>query len=341
MNPKSRFCSLEVLGEESQLDAADPSPRTQFIPDASRTIIATNDSPDIPFEASINAYRGCEHGCVYCFARPAHEYLDMSAGLDFETRILVKHEAPALLRKELSSPKWLPKVIAMSGVTDCYQPVERKLRITRGCLEVLAEFRNPVSIVTKNFLVTRDIDLLADLAKHDAACVHVSLTTLDGDLARVMEPRTSHPRRRLEAMRMLTDAGVPVTVLIAPVVPGLTDHELPALVAAAAGAGAVSAYYIPLRLPYGVKDLFADWLGRHFPDRKEKVLGRVREIRAGKLNDANFGSRLRGEGVFAGQFKAMFEMACRKAGLHEQAATPLSTAAFRRPWGAGEQGSLF
>jgi DNA repair photolyase len=275
-----------------------------------------------------------------CYARPTHEYLGFSAGLDFESKIMVKVDAPALLRQELASPRWRPQVIAMSGVTDPYQPVERKLRITRGCLEVLAEFRNPVAIVTKNHLVTRDIDLLAELAAHDAAAVNVSVTSLDPELQRVMEPRTSIPARRLAAIGALAAAGIPVRAMVAPVVPGLTDHEIPRILEAVAEAGARGASFIMLRLPYGVKDLFAQWLAAHFPDRKEKVLNRIRDLRGGKLNETGFGARMRGSGPFAEHVRAMFEVTCRKLGLNEDR-SPLSTAAFRRPVPPGGQLGLF
>jgi DNA repair photolyase len=272
-----------------------------------------------------------------CFARPTHEWLGLSAGLDFETKIFVKEDAPALLREAIASRRWSPAPIAMSGVTDCYQPIERKLRITRGCLEVLAEARNPAVIITKNHLVTRDVDLLGELAVHGAAKVYLSITTLDPELQRVMEPRASTPARRLEAVRTLSEAGVPVGVLVAPVIPGLTDHELPAILAAAAEAGARTAGFVPLRLPYGLAELFEQWLEMHFPQRKEKVLHRIREIRGGKLNDPSFGSRMRGEGEYAEQIRALFHVACRKAGLNEQA-IELSTASFRRPSPGGQLG---
>ncbi|HST61668.1 MAG TPA: PA0069 family radical SAM protein, partial [Longimicrobium sp.] len=297
-NPKNRFVDAEYVADGDWLDTLgddEPDPRTEFLRDHTRGIISRNDSPDIPFETSVNPYRGCEHGCIYCFARPTHEYLGFSAGLDFETRILVKHEAPELLRKELASPRWTGQPIAMSGVTDPYQPVERRLEITRRCLEVLAEFRNPVAMVTKNHLVTRDIDLLGELAAHGAAIVNISITTLNEKLQRVMEPRASTPARRLDAVRKLTAAGIPVRVLAAPVVPGLTDHEMPAILAAAAEAGASAASYIPLRLPHGLKGLFEEWLETHFPDRKDKVLNRIREMRGGKLYDSEWGTRMRGE----------------------------------------------
>ena len=334
-NPANRFDGREVVLDPHTAEE-EPGPRTEFLRDHTRGIVATNDSPDVPFDASVNPYRGCEHGCVYCFARPTHEYLGFSAGLDFETRILVKHDAPELLRKALASPRWVPRAIALSGVTDPYQPVERRLEITRRCLQVLAEFRNPVGVVTKAHLVTRDADVLAELAEHGAAVVNVSVTTLDEPLARVMEPRASTPTRRLDAIRRLSAAGIPVRVLAAPVVPALTDHELPAILAAAAEAGATAAGYVPLRLPFGLKGLFEAWLEAHFPDRKEKVLNRVRDMRGGKLYDSEWGTRMRGEGAFALQMAALFRTAARRAGLAE--AVPLSAAAFRRVDGGGQMG---
>jgi DNA repair photolyase len=264
-----------------------------------------------------------------CYARPTHEYLGLSAGLDFESKVLVKEDAPGLLRKQLSSPRWEPKVLSMSGVTDPYQPVEKKLRITRGCLEVLAEFRNPVVTVTKNHLVTRDIDLLSELARHRAAAVAVSLTTLDDDLRRVMEPRTSRPVRRLAAIRKLADAGIPVGVMTAPVIPGLNDHELPNLLSAAAEAGATFAGYVQVRLPGAVAPLFEDWLERHFPDRKGKVLNRIRSMRGGRLNDPDFGSRMKGGGVYAEHVSRLFGVSCRRAGIERGRFPKLSTASFR------------
>jgi DNA repair photolyase len=332
-NPPNRFEKIHLEREEDWNPEEDPLPRTQFFQDHTKNIIAYNDSPDVGFEASVNPYRGCEHGCIYCYARPFHEYLGFSSGLDFESKIMVKPDAPGLLRKELSSPKWKPQVIAMSGVTDCYQPVERKLKLTRGCLEVLAEFRNPVAIVTKNLLITRDLDLLAELSRHGAAAVFVSLTTLDTDLRAVMEPRTSPPAARLAAVRELSRAGVPVGVLIAPVIPGLTDHELPSLIAAAVEAGAKFAGHVPLRLPYAVAPLFEQWLAKHFPGKKDKVLNQLRTMRGGKLYDAEFGRRMTGRGIFAEQIHALFDVACRKHGI-AGARPQLSSAAFRRPSGA-------
>jgi DNA repair photolyase len=328
-NPANRFEKIHLEPDADWNPEEEPLPTTQFLRDHSATIIARNDSPDIGFEASVNPYRGCEHGCIYCYARPTHEFLGFSAGLDFETRIMVKERAPELLRDELASPKWKPQVIAMSGVTDCYQPVERRLKLTRRCLEVLADFRNPVGIVTKNHLVTRDVDVLSELARHKAVAVFVSVTTLDTDLRKIMEPRTSPPASRLAAIEALARAGIPVGVMVAPVIPGLTDHEMPAIISAAVKAGARFAGHVVLRLPYAVAPLFEDWLGRHFPDRKDKVLNRIRSIRGGKLNDPQFGSRMTGEGIFADQIHQMFNVACRKAGI-EGNHLELSTAHFRR-----------
>jgi DNA repair photolyase len=332
INPTNRF---EKIAYERELDwnpEEDPLPRTQIIKDTTQTIIVYNNSPDVGFDAGINVYRGCEHGCAYCFARPTHEYLGFSAGLDFESKIVVKEDAPELLRKELGSKKWKPQVLAMSGVTDCYQPLERKMGLTRRCLEVLLDFRNPVCIITKNFLVTRDVDLLSELARFNAVVVNISLTTLDSTLQPKLEPRAASPRARLEAVRILAEAGVNVGILMAPIIPGLTDHEIMNVVDAAVKAGAKFAGFVPLRLPFAVKDIFSNWLEQHFPDRKDKVLNKVRAIREGKLNDPNFGSRMQGSGIFADQIGQMFAVACRKAGLPEER-TALSTEHFRRPGG--------
>ncbi|MGB8167372.1 MAG: PA0069 family radical SAM protein [Chthoniobacteraceae bacterium] len=345
-NPANRFEAQRVELEPDALldDDGQPLPlRTQFFRDDSQSIIAFNDSPDIPFRAGVSPYRGCEHGCAYCFARPYHEYLGFSAGLDFESKIMVKLRAAELLREALSRKKWEPQPIAMSGVTDVYQPIERRLGLTRACLAVLAEFRNPVAIITKNHLVTRDRDLLAELARHHAASVAISITTLDGDLAKILEPRASTPGRRLAAVRELSAAGVPVRVLMAPIIPGLTDHEMPALLAAAAEAGAIGASYTVLRLPHAVAPIFEDWLDRHAPGQKDKVLGRIRELRGGKLYDARWGIRMRGEGPLAEQIKALFLMAKKKAGFWGESVgmnstAELSSASFRVP---GAQLSLF
>ncbi len=305
---------------------------SQFLRDDSRTILARNESPDVPFDLSINPYRGCEHGCTYCFARPYHEYLGFSAGLDFETKILVKQEAPQLLRLALDSPSWRPEVVAMSGATDPYQPVERQMRLTRGCLEVLAEYRNPVAIITKNALVTRDLDLLGELARNNAVAVALSITSLDADLTRKMEPRTSHPRERLRTLRRLTDSGIPCGVSVAPVIPGLTDHEIPQIVEAAADHGASWANWLLLRLPGAVEEIFTRWLEQTLPQRSGKVLNRIRSLRAGGLDDSRFGSRMRGEGIFAAQIRSLFETVIRRHDLSPDGPR-LSTAAFRRPGG--------
>lgn len=325
---KTRKEADEYIHEPELEEGA--SPRTLFLADHSRTAITRNSSPDIPFDASINPYRGCEHGCAYCYARPTHEYLGYSAGLDFETKILVKEGLPELLRKELSAKKYEPVVINISGVTDCYQPAERKFRLTRGCLEVLCELRNPFTIVTKNALVARDLDLLAAAAEWKGAAVFVSVTSLNPEVTSVMEPRTSRPQARLEAIRKLSEAGVPVHAMVAPVVPGLTDFEMPRILEAVAQAGAQGAGFVPLRLPLSVAPLFEEWLGNHFPDRKEKVLNRVRELKGGKLNDARFHSRMRGQGEFADIFSQMFHNYCRKFGLNEKE-LELSTEHFRKP----------
>lgn len=331
-NPPNRFETISLEPDQVPADPDDPIPYrdTQYLRDSSRTLITTNESPDIPFSASINLYRGCTHGCIYCYARPFHEYLGLSAGLDFETKIFVKEEAPALLREALASARWAPQVIALSGITDPYQPAERHFELTRRCLAVLAEFRNPVAIITKNYLVARDVDLLQELARHRAAAVNISITTLDPSLQRVMEPRASTPSRRLAAIELLASQGIPVGVMVAPVVPGLTDHELPAILEAAAAAGARHASYIPLRLPHGVADLFQEWLELNFPDRTSRVLNRVREMRGGKLNDPRYGSRMRGEGAYAEQLRSLFHITRTKLKL-ESRGPELSVAAFRSP----------
>jgi DNA repair photolyase len=336
-NPAGRF---EPIVFDAGADFAQPDPEggsappvpTRYLRDPSRSALSHNQSPDVGFDVGLNPYRGCAHGCSYCFARPTHEYLGLSAGLDFETTILVKPELPALLRRELCAPGWRPQVVGLGAVTDPYQPIEQKLRLTRRCLEVFAELRNPVSVVTKSALVTRDADLLAELAGFGAASVCVSITTLDAELQRRMEPRAAAPSKRLAAVETLARAGVPVAVLVAPVVPGLTDHEAPAIVAAAARAGARSVRHLMLRLPHGVKDLFDAWLERHYPERRAKVLSRVRAMRGGRLNDPRFFERHRGSGFFAEQTHALFALACRRAGL-DDGLPPLSTAAFRRPQG--------
>ena len=337
-NPPNRFDKLwldakaegageaDIWGQEDEKSL----PRTEFFRETAKSIVTHNDSPDIGFDTSINPYRGCEHGCIYCYARPTHEYLGFRSGLDFETKIIVKHNAPDLLRKELSSPRWKPRVVAMSGVTDCYQPVERELKLTRRCLEVLSDFRNPVGVVTKNYLITRDLDVLQELARYEAVTVCISLTTLDREVARKMEPRASAPHKRLAAIETLSKAGVPVGVLVCPVVPGLTDHEIPALLQAAGNAGACFAGYNMIQLPYAVKDLFDAWLQEHFPQRRDKVISKICSVRGGKLYDADFGQRMTGQGVIAEQIHSLFRIARRKVGIPERGPR-LSAVSFRRP----------
>ena len=339
-NPPNRFEPIEVLPDGDALDAdlAEdelPLPRSQFLRDTTKTILATNDSPDVGFNTSINPYRGCEHGCIYCFARPFHEYLGFSAGVDFETRIMVKEDAPQLLRAELMKTSYEPQTIFISGVTDCYQPIERKLKLTRGCLEVLAEFRNPVGILTKNALVTRDIDVLQELAKYHAINVNLSVTTLKPELQRIMEPRTSTPAKRLAAVDKLAKAGIPVGVMVAPIIPAITDEEMGDILKACRDAGARWAGYVLLRLPHAVAPLFEDWLTHHFPERKDKVLNRVRSTRKGKLYDSTWGERGVGTGEIADQIGALFRAARTKAGFGEDH-HPLSAASFRRPDRGGQ-----
>ena len=336
-NPTGRFERLAMVSEPVDDYDERPAKATELLRDTSKTILTTNDSPDVPMDVSVNPYRGCEHGCIYCYARPYHEYLGLSAGVDFESRIFVKENAAALLRKALMARSWTPQVIGFSGVTDCYQPIERRLKLTRACLEVLVEFRNPVAVITKSHSVTRDIDLLRELAAHGAAQVMLSVTTLDDHLAGVMEPRASRPARRLEAIRALSAAGIPVGVMVAPIIPGLTDHEVPAILKAAADAGARTAGRTVVRLPHGVKELFADWLQAHMPDRKDKVLNRLRAMRHGRLNESTFGSRMTGDGPFAESIHQMFDLHRRRLGLTNR--IEISTAAFRRP--SGPQPSLF
>lgn len=337
INPPNRFERLHVEADPDCPPDERPHPKTQFFYDSTQSILSKNDSPDVGFMYGINAYRGCEHGCAYCFARPYHEYLGFSSGLDFETKIMVKLRAPELLRRELTAKRWQPQPIAMSGATDCYQPAERKFRLTRGCLEVCAELRHPIFIITKNALVTRDRDLLAELARYNCAAVHVSVTTLDTELGGQMEPRASRPAARLQAIRELAQAGIPVGVMIAPVIPGLTDHEMPAILEAAAEAGASRAGFVLLRLPFAVKEVFTQWLEDHVPTKKARILDRLATMRGGKLYDSEWGKRMVGQGIFAEQMNAMFEVAVRRAGLNQKEFT-LSTEHYRRP--GGEQLTL-
>ncbi len=336
--PPNRFETTRYENEpDAELAESARIVATQYIPDRTRRIITSNDSPDVGFRYSVNPYRGCEHGCPYCYARPTHETLGWNAGLDFETKILVKYDAPELLQRELSSPRWKGDVLAFSGVTDCYQPVERRLELTRRCLEVCARFRQAVAIVTKNALLLRDLDILTEMARRNLVHVVVSVTTLDARLAHEMEPRASLPAQRLAMIERLSAAGVPVAVLIAPVVPGLTDSEIPAILERAAAAGAGSASYTLLRLPGAVQTIFLDWLQRVYPEKRPVVEARLRACRQGRLNDTRFGRRMRGEGPVAEMIAQVFRTAARRTGLDGDL-PPLNTSAFRRP---GGQRTLF
>ncbi|MDE2851434.1 MAG: PA0069 family radical SAM protein [Acidobacteriota bacterium] len=341
-NPRNRFERIDIDFEPGESVAErGVSPSTELFRDHSKTILSRNDSPDIGFEYSLNPYRGCEHGCIYCYARPTHEFLGFSAGLDFESRILVKERAPELLRKALLNPRWKPQVIVLSGVTDPYQPIERKLQITRRCLEILAEFRNPVAIITKNHLVTRDLDLLLELNRFQACGVYLSITSVSASLSARMEPRASTPRRRFDALRELSAAGIPCGVMAAPIIPGLNDDQIPAILEAAAEAGANRAGYILVRLPHGLRELFSNWLATHFPDRRDRVLNRLREARDGNLNDPRFHHRMKGGGEYAEQIGRLFETVRRRVGLDGGRSRRLgspSASAFRR---RTDQRSLF
>ena len=306
-----------------------PDPRTTFTPDQTRDIIATNNSPDIPFGQSVNPYKGCEHGCVYCYARPTHAFLDLSPGLDFETRIFYKTGPAERLREAFDRPGYECRTLAMGTNTDPYQPGEKHYRVTRRVLETLLEYRHPVSVVTKGALILRDLDILSELAADGLASVAVSVTTLDNDLKTKLEPRTASPTARLRTVRELAGAGVPVGVMVAPVIPFINDHEIEAIIARAADAGAGSAGYVMLRLPYEVKDLFAEWLAEHYPQKAERVLNRVRDLRGGKVYDAEWGSRMRGKGIYADLIAKRFEVSLRKHGLAKPSRTELRTDLFR------------
>jgi len=341
-NPDGRY---ERLTREALDDGwgGEPEPEplaTTLTADASRTVIARNDSPDVPFDRSINPYRGCEHGCIYCFARPSHAWLGLSPGLDFESRLLYKPEAPARLRAELARAGYRCAPIALGSNTDPYQPVERRLGITRGLLEVLAECAHPVRIVTKSWLIERDLELLAAMAGRRLAQVAVSVTTLERPLARRMEPRAASPARRLATIERLAAAGIPVSVLVAPVIPGLTEHELEAILERARAAGASGAGYLLLRLPGEVAPLFEEWLAAHYPERAARVLALIRDTRGGRLDEARPGRRMRGSGAVAALIERRFEVAWRRLGFVEP--PPLECAAFRAPRlaGAGEQLTL-
>lgn len=333
-NPPNRFEAISVEVEEEHAEGV---PLTTYYRDTTRTIIARNNSPDVGFEASVNVYRGCSHGCSYCFARPFHEMLGLSAGLDFESKIFVKEDAPELLEAALASPRWKPELVVMSGVTDPYQPAEKVFRLTRRCLEVFARFRNPVSLITKNALILRDLDLLSELASYSAVSVAVSITTMKRDLQKKLEPRASSPSARLEAVRRLSESGIPVTVMVAPVIPGLTDDEIPAILKACAEAGAQSAGYVALRLPGAVAEIFDAWVSEHYPERAKRVLNRVREMRGGRLYNPKWGERMSGTGVYAQHIETMFNMWRTRCGL-DRKSHELSTEHFMRP---GQQLALF
>ena len=344
--PPNRFEKIHVesdfeqLADDDELLAEERRVPTEFLVDQSQSLITANDSPDIPFRYSANPYRGCEHGCAYCYARPGHEYLGFDAGLDFETRIMVKQRAPELLREELAKPSWRGEFIALSGVTDCYQPAERHFKLTRGLLEVMLEARQASGIITKNALVARDLDVLEQLAALKLTEVNFSITSLDAELQRTLEPRTSNPQAKLAAMKKLSAAGVPVRVMVAPVIPGLTDHEMPRILEAAAEAGATSAGYTLLRLPLAVRPIFLDWLGRNYDTKLEKVKSLIRDTRSGQLNDPNFGSRMRGEGPYAEQIRQTFKVYTKRYGLDRPLPGPDETL-FQPPRPASGQMSLF
>lgn len=344
--PPNRFEAIRLEGDYEQLPdddellAAERRLPTQFFDDASQSLITRNDSPDVFFKYSANPYRGCEHGCAYCYARPGHEYLGFNAGLDFESRIMVKRRAPHLLRDELARSSWRGEFLMLSGVTDCYQPAERNFRLTRGLLEVLLKARQVFGIITKNALVTRDLDLLAPAAALRTCNVAISLTTLDAELARTLEPRTSTPEAKLRAIRTLSQAGVPVRVMVAPIIPGLTDHEVPRILEAAAAAGATSAGCVFLRLPLAVEPIFLDWLGREQPTRRERVESLLRQSREGSLYKAEWGKRMRGTGPYAEQIAQTFQVFVRKHGL-DRPEPELDYTQFRPPTTSAGQRRLF
>ena len=343
-NPPNRFEQLRIEAPSADIadyfEVPDPERRipTRFYRDYSKTVLSKNDSPDLGFTYSLNPYRGCEHGCVYCYARPSHEYLGFSSGLDFETKIMVKLDAPKLLEREFSKPSWEPQVVVFSGNTDCYQPVERTLQLTRQCLEVFRKFRNPVSIITKNALIQRDIDLLKELASRNLVLVIITITTLDQQLVKTLEPRTTAPRKRLETIQALAKEGIPVGVNVAPVIPGMTDIEIPAILNEAAAHGATRAGYTMIRLSYALKDLFLNWLMRTYPEKAGRVVNRLRDIRGGKLSESEFGKRIGGEGEIASAIQQLFESACAIHHLNEKEYSGLSCDEFISPRNA--QGTL-
>ena len=338
-NPAGRFdrTGIEAVDDGWVQEEAPESVATSVQADRAKGVISTNDSPDIGFEQSINPYRGCEHGCIYCYARPSHAYMGLSPGLDFETKLFYKHDAAKVLEQELSHPRYVCKPIMLGANTDPYQPIERRLQVTRSILMVLAKCRHPVSIVTKGVLVARDVDLLAQLASENLTSVVVSLTTLDAEVKRTLEPRAASPQARLKVIRQLVAAGVPTGVLVAPVVPAITDHEMERILEAAKEAGASAASYVLLRLPYEVKDLFREWLAEHYPQRASHVMSLVRDARGGRDNDPNFGTRMRGTGAYAELLRTRFKLATRRLGLDSPRNVALNRALFRPPGPAGAQ----
>ncbi|MEJ8560450.1 PA0069 family radical SAM protein [Yoonia sp. GPGPB17] len=341
-NPDVRFDKLhaEAVDDGWAPDEDLPVLRTEVTDEIARSIISRNTSPDLSFDRSINPYRGCEHGCIYCFARPSHAYLGLSPGLDFETKLLARPNAGAQLRKELSNARYVPKMLAIGTNTDPYQPIEKKRKIMRDVLGVLRDFNHPVGIVTKGTLIERDVDILGPMAAQGLVRVGVSITTLDPNVSRAMEPRVPMPAARLRTIRRLTDAGIPVRVMVSPVIPALTDHEVEKILEVAQGAGAVAASSIMLRLPREVAGLFRDWLAEHYPERAARVMGRVRELHGGKDYDPNFGTRMVGQGEWAAVMKQRFGLATRKLGL-DRSLPSLRTDLFERPAQTGDQLSLF
>lgn len=341
-NASGRFESQarESFDDGWEPDEAPPPLRTTVEPERAKSVITRNDSPDVGFSRSINPYRGCEHGCTYCYARPAHAYMGLSPGLDFETRLFFKPEAARLLEAELSAPRYRPEVIHIGGNTDPYQPQERRLRVTRGVIEVLARFRHPFSVISKSALIVRDIDLLSEMAGLGLTRVAISVTSLDRKLSRSMEPRAAAPEKRLEAIRQLSAAGVPVTVMFAPVIPGLNDHEMEAVLERCAAAGASGAGYVALRLPLEIKDLFREWLETDHPDRASRVMSLVRQMRGGRDYDVQWFKRMKGEGPIAELMSQRFAAARRRFGLVREIA-PLDVSQFRVPPRAGDQMELF
>ena len=337
-NPQGRFEKLERSQDRDGVEGS-RRPETVVKLHLARSIIAHNDSPDVPFTQSINPYQGCEHGCIYCYARPSHATLGLSPGLEFETRLFAKENAAELLRRELSRPGYRCEMISLGANTDPYQPIEREYRITRGILEVLWEFRHPVGIVTKGSLIERDLDLLAAMAREDLVHVFVSIGTLDGEIARTLEPRAAAPFRRVETIRRLSSQGIPCGTLVAPIIPFLNDKDMEAVLEAVSGAGARMAGYTVVRLPWEVRELFKDWLQRHYPLRAGHIMARIRDMRGGRENDPEFGSRMKGEGQFAELLRNRFSIACKRLGLNVAARNRLDTEKFRRP--GPQQGTLF